>query len=231
MNTLLITGANRGIGLALTKQYFEAGWKIMATCRSPENAIELSQLAATSNQKISIHPLDINNPLQIDNLKAVIGNDPIDILFNNAGLYGQLHDEFGQTNHDLWLETFKTNTLGPMKMMETFVDNVAQSQCKIIANMSSKMGSMEDNGSGGCYGYRATKAALNAICKSAAIDLKTKGITVLILHPGWVLTDMGGSNAEITPSECANQLMKIIDQTTINNSGQFIDIDNSIIPW
>jgi NAD(P)-dependent dehydrogenase (short-subunit alcohol dehydrogenase family) len=228
--TILITGTNRGIGLELTQQYAEAGWLVHACCRHPDHAKALKALAQ-KYEHITIHALDVTNNAQIRALAKSLQEQPIDILFNNAGVYGQDDAYFGNTDVEQWQECFLINSIAPMKMMEAFAGNVARSQTKIIATMSSKMGSMADNGSGGSYVYRSSKAAVNAVMKSAAIDLAPKGIKVAILHPGWVLTDMGGPNAEITVQESARNLRTILESVTPINSGSFFDIDGSVIPW
>ena len=230
MNNILITGSNRGIGLELVTQYAEANWRVFACCRSPEESTAL-QVLANSNDNISIHLLDVTEPQQILDLAHKLKDIPIDILFNNAGIYGPYDANFGNTNQQQWLECFNINTISPMKVTEAFVTHVANSQLKTIATMSSKMGSMADNGSGGSYLYRSSKAALNAVMTSAAIDLKPRDIKVAIMHPGWVKTDMGGPNAEISTSECVQQLKKILSELTLEKSGSFFEIDGSIIPW
>lgn len=230
MFTVLITGANRGIGLALTQQYLESGWQVVATCRDPANAGELNRLKKNFSA-LDLLTLDVTFPADITSMATHLNGKPIDILINNAGVYGQSSSYFGNTNTELWLEAFKANTIAPMKIMEALVDNVAASEKRIIASMSSKMGSMDDNGSGGSYVYRSTKAALNAVMVSAAHDLKSKGITAVILHPGWVRTDMGGPNGEISSAESATRLRKILASLSPENAGDFYDIDGSIIPW
>jgi NAD(P)-dependent dehydrogenase (short-subunit alcohol dehydrogenase family) len=228
--TILITGANRGIGLELTRQYAADGWRVIACCRQPESADDLHGLGADFEQ-ISIHALDVSDRHQIETLARELSGQSIDILFNNAGIYGPYDAVFGNTDEAQWLECFRVNTIAPMKMMEAFVDHLAGSQRKLIATMSSKMGSMEDNGSGGSYIYRSSKAAVNAVMKSAAIDLLPMGIKVAILHPGWVLTDMGGPNAEISVTQSVSNLRQILDGVNAKNSGSFFDIDGSVIPW
>ena len=230
MNTILITGSNRGIGLELVKQYADDNWQVIACCRSPDNAKELLALAEANNA-ISIYSLDVSNTQQISDLANKLKGTDIDILFNNAGIYGPYDANFGNTDEHQWLECLRINTISPMKVTEAFVSHVANSQLKTVATMSSKMGSMADNGSGGSYLYRSSKAAVNAVMKSAAIDLKPKGIKVGIMHPGWVKTDMGGPNAEISARECVQQLKKILSELTLEKSGNFFEIDGSIIPW
>lgn len=228
--TILITGSNRGIGLELAKQYAESGWRVLACCRSPEKANELSALGDLHNN-LSIHRLDVTDSEQLLSLANEFKDQPIDILFNNAGIYGPNDTSFEKIDENGWLECLRINTISPMKVTQAFIENVAISKRKLIATMSSKMGSMSDNGSGGSYIYRSSKAALNAVMKSASIDLRPRGIKVAILHPGWVLTDMGGPNAEISVKECVNSLRKNIDNVTLENSGQFFEIDGSLISW
>ena len=230
MPTLLITGANRGIGLELCKQYLEHDWHIYATCRNPDKAQELSELAS-NNDLLSVHALDVTNEGELDALKSELKGKSVDILLNNAGVYGLGASKFGKTDSEAWDEAVAVNLLAPMKMMEEFVENVSRSDKKIIASISSKMGSISDNTSGGSYAYRATKAALNAVMVSAAHDLKHLDITSLILHPGWVRTEMGGPNGELSVEQSAQKLKKILDDCTIADSGCFFDIDGSIIPW
>ncbi len=228
--TILITGSNRGIGLELCEQYAGDNWKVYACCRSPSTAIELNILAEKYNN-ISVHQLDVTKADQIQALADELRHIAIDILFNNAGIYGPTDAYFGNTDEQKWLECFAINTIAPIKIMEAFIKHVSSSEHKIIAAMSSKMGSMADNGSGGSYIYRSSKAALNAAMRSAAIDLKSKNIKVAILHPGWVKTDMGGPHAEISVNECVNNLREILRNLNMDTSGSFFDIDGSIIPW
>ena len=230
MPTLLITGANRGIGLELCTQYLDERWEVHACCRNPENAKELNTLAK-KNQALTIHELEVTHEKQMDALKNALKNKPVDILINNAGVHALGASQFGKTDDKAWEEAVAVNLIAPMKMMEHFVENVAISDKKIIASMSSKMGSMDDNGSGGAYAYRATKAALNAVMVSAAHDLRHLDITALILHPGWVRTDMGGPHGEISVEQSAQMLRKILSECDISDSGKFFDIDGTVIPW
>ena len=227
---ILITGCNRGIGLELAKQYAESGWRVFACCRLPDKASELIALAGGHNN-LSIHKWDVSDSEQLKSLANELKGQPLDILFNNAGAYGPYDTSFEGLNETDWLECFRINTIAPMIVTQAFVDNVAMSERKLIAAMSSKMGSMADNSSGGSYVYRSSKAALNAAMKSASIDLRPRGIKVAILHPGWVLTDMGGPNAEITVTECVEHLRENLNNVSFENSGSFFEIDGSVIPW
>ena len=230
MSVILLTGANRGLGLELARQYAKDNWRVIACCRDPENARELNELATVMPQ-LTLHQLDVQNPRHLKSLADKFKGQPIDILLNNAGIYGQVDATFGNTNIDRWLNTFHINTIAPMKIMEAFVDNVAASELRIIASMSSKMGSIADNGSGGSYVYRSSKAALNMVMASAAIDLQPRGITSVILHPGWVRTDMGGPQGELSVTESVAALRHTLAGITSKDNGSFFEIDGSIIPW
>lgn len=230
-DTVLITGANRGIGLEMARQYAAAGWRVHACCRQPERALDLNRLAAGSSGRLTVHPLDVTNAGQIAALPSILGDEPLDLLINNAGIYGQDDARFGNTDVRAWLQTFQVNAIAPLKVMEALVEPVARSRRRVMACMSSKMGSMADNRSGGSYVYRSSKAALNAVVMSAAVDLRHRGITVVALNPGWVKTDMGGPNAEIGVTESVGALRAILDGVGPSDSGRFIDVDGATIPW
>lgn len=199
----LITGANRGIGLEFARQYAADCWRVFACCRNPEKADALNKLAAQYPELIMIHALDVADHAQIPRLAQVLASESIDVLINNAGIYpASDSNRFGQTNYEDWMHAFRINTMAPLKMAETFATQISRSKQKIIVTITSKMGSIADNGSGGNYLYRSSKAAANMIVKSLAIDLKPTGVTAVVFHPGWVKTDMGGPNALI-PTEQA----------------------------
>ena len=228
---ILITGTNRGIGLEMVKMAVSKGWRVFACCRNPEEAEKLNVVATEYAGLVSIHALDVTDISQIQTLANELRDEAIDILYNNAGVYGSMQHDFGNSDVSDWLRTFEVDAIAPMKVAEHFVEHVARSQVRKMVFMSSKMGSMTDNGSGGSYIYRSCKAALNAIVTSMAIDLRPRGITCLLTHPGWVKTDMGGPYAEITTRESVTALFKNIENSTIEDSGSFYDIDGSIIPW
>jgi len=227
--TVLITGANRGLGLEFSKQYAKAGWQVIACCRWPEEAKELQALAGRSGDQVEIHQLDVADFEEIDALALIFQGRSIDVLINNAGIYPQ--SDFGNVNYEDWAEAFHINSMAPMKMAEAFVGHVAASDQKKIVTLSSKMGSLDDNTSGGSYIYRSTKTAVNMVMKSLAIDLKPKGIASTILHPGWVRTDMGGSNGLIDAPESVAGLRRVIEALTLENSGRFVAYDGKEIPW
>jgi len=229
--SILITGASRGIGLEMARQYLADGWRVYACCRLPDQAAELAAQARTSQGRLSVHALDVADARSIAALKDELGGQPLDILLNNAGIYGPDMQRFGSVREDDWLEVLRVDTIAPLMIAQALVDNVAASHKRLIANVSSKMGSMDDNRSGGCYIYRSAKAGLNAVTKSLAIDLAPRGITAIALHPGWVLTDMGGPEAEITPAQSVTALRGIMARVTPCEAGAFFDVDGSIIPW
>ncbi len=231
MPRVLITGSSRGIGFALTKLFAERGWNVIATCRNPEGASMLHELVRSHSQ-IRICELDVADFDSINGLKETLGDGRIDVLLNNAGIYGENSGQsFGGLNYPSWRETFEVNTLGPIKMAETFFEQVQNSERKIIATISTMMSSLTENLDGRHYIYRSTKAALNMVLKNLSIDMKPHGITVLILHPGWVRTDMGGDEAPLSPSESATGLYEVISNATLPDTGKFYAYDGRTIPW
>lgn len=230
-DTILITGANRGIGLEMATQFARAEWRVYGCCREPAKASALKALAQEFDGGVSIHGLDVGVASQRQSLARELSDRPIDILLNNAGVYGQRDASFGNTDERSWLETFATNTIAPMKLAEALLENVARSRRKIIASISSQMGSIADNSSGSHYVYRSSKAALNAVMKSMAVDLKGRGITAVILHPGWVQTDMGGPNALSSVAQSVSGMRAILERLTPKDSGKFFDVDGSVLPW
>ncbi len=228
---VLITGANRGLGLEYVRQYLADDWLVTATCRQPEKARDLNALAETAAGRLTVQPLDVTDDRQIDNLRASVAATPVDVLINNAGIFGQTRGGFGEIDYAAWEQAFRVNVMAVMRMMEAFADAVAASRQKTIVNMTSKMGSIADNGSGGMIVYRSTKAALNAATVSAAIDLGPRDIRVVALHPGWVRTDMGGPNALIDASESVTGMRRVIANLTPAQSGAFLDYKGQTVPW
>lgn len=223
---VLITGANRGIGLEFTKQYAQDGWLVLACCRNPQQATALQALAKTY-ANIQLFSLDVADFAQVDALAHQLKNQKIDVLINNAGVY----PDSSSGDADAWLEAFKINSIAPFKIATAFTPHIANSKLKKLATLSSKMGSMDDNTSGGSYVYRSSKAAVNMVMKSLSIDLKPLGIAVVTLHPGWVLTDMGGTNALIDTQTSVSGLRQVIQSLSLSNSGQFIAYDGKVINW
>jgi NAD(P)-dependent dehydrogenase (short-subunit alcohol dehydrogenase family) len=230
MPNIFITGTNRGIGLALTKHFLNESFAVIATCRTPENATELRSLQSDYPDTLQIHPLDVANDKHIDNIAAVLQGLPIDVMINNAGVYGD-RCSFGSVNYDSFEEVLRINTLAPLKIAEKLIHNLELGEQKKLVNITSKMGSIDDNTSGGRYSYRASKAALNAVTKSLAIDLAPEGISVAVIHPGWVRTDMGGSNATRSTEESASGIATVIENLSTKTSGKFFNFDGQEIAW
>lgn len=229
MSTVLITGANRGIGLELARQWAEKGAEVFACCRRPDTATALQALAKT-HPNLSCHALDVSQFSQIEALAQTLANKPIDILLNNAGVYGG-KQALGEIDYESWKETFTINTLAPIKMAESFLQHVTQSQKKMIATISTQMASIAQNNAGNGYIYRSTKAALNMALKSLSVDVKKQNVTVLMLHPGWVKTDMGGAQAPLLAKDSAAGLIQVIEKTTINDTGRFLTYEGQELPW
>ncbi len=227
MPTALITGANRGLGLEFTRQYAADGWRVIATCRDPLKAQGLAPLQGD----VEVHTLDITDNAQIQALAKALKKEPVDLLLNNAGVYGPKPVKLGGVDYAVWADVMRINAMAPLKVSECFLDHLVAGRQKKIVTISSKMGSMKDNEAGGGYIYRSSKAALNAVMKSLSIDLKSRGITVALLHPGWVRTDMGGPSGLIDAEESVTGMRRVIDGLSMAATGCFYNYDGSEIPW
>ena len=228
---ILITGCNRGIGLELVKHAVRKRWRVHACVRTPDISSSLHDVVRMSGGLISLHIVDVGDPAQIQALAYELRQSHLDILINNAGVYGADGQDFGHTDVNDWLHTLRINCIGPMKMAEALQPHLLQGQRKLILNISSRMGSMDDNRSGGNYIYRSSKAALNAITKSMAIDLAPQGFCCISLHPGWALTEMGGPDAEISAATSAQRILAMIDRLRPEHNGGFFETDGSHIAW
>ncbi|OAI21227.1 short-chain dehydrogenase [Methylomonas lenta] len=231
MKTVLITGANRGLGLEFCRQYTRDDWRVIATCRHPDIANDLNSLAR-QYANLQVHALDVADFSQIDALSQLLVNESIDVLINNAGIYAdQQGCGVGQLDYQAWEKSFLINTLAAVKMAETFLPQLQKSKQKLIVSISSLMGSMADNASGGSLSYRSSKAALNAAMKSLSIELCRDLVGVLILHPGWVKTDMGGKNASITVEESVSGMRQQIEIFNLQKTGRFLNYEGAQLPW
>lgn len=219
MGTILITGCNRGIGLQLATQLNDRGDTVIGVCRTPSD--ELSRLDIRI-----IAGIDVSDGESITSLKAELGDEPIDVLINNAGIF--LGDEFGALDYNDMLAQFNVNTLGPLRVTEALRNNLAEGSK--VAIVSSRVGSIADNLSGGYYGYRASKAAVNQVATNLVHEFKPKGIAVAVLHPGLVATDMTDGEG-ITPAESARGLIQRIDDLTIDTTGGFWHAEGYMLPW
>ncbi len=232
MPNLLITGANRGIGLEFARQYIESGWRVFACCRNPDQATPLKQLASMHANSLSLHKLDVSDFDEIDRLSTELADQDIDLLLNNAAVFLDTHDnELGSTDYEAWIYSLRVNSMAPLKMTEAFINQVRRSTQKKVINITSKMGSIADNTSGGYYLYRSSKTALNMATRNLSIDLMPHGIMTATLHPGWVQTDMGGPNALITAGSSVAGMRRVIEQLTLANSGKFYAYNGKEIAW
>lgn len=231
MNTILITGANRGIGLALVQTYLKAGWRVLACCRVPDRADELNKLCNEKPDNLKLLSFDATDREQIEKLGQELSTEKIDILFNNAGVIAVAHENIDNADTNKWLEAFKVNTIAPFLLTKALLLQIKNSEKKLVVNMSTSLGSITQMTTGGYYGYRATKAGLNAVTKALANDLKSHHITVIALHPGWVRTDMGGDKAPLSPEKCAESIMASLSTVTLDESGTFITYQGENLPW
>lgn len=231
METILVTGANRGIGLEFCNQFAKSGFCVIACCRRPEKASELTRLARQYSA-IRILTVDVADGDSINQLASELSNTSIDILINNAGVYGDDRSlGFGRLDYQHWLDVLTVNTLAPVRITEALLPNLVDGNKKLIVAITSKMGSIADNSSGGAIFYRTSKTALNMAMKSLSLDLASQGIGVMILHPGWVRTDMGGPHALITTQQSVQGMLSLIHNFTLQDSGKFLDYSGKVISW
>jgi NAD(P)-dependent dehydrogenase (short-subunit alcohol dehydrogenase family) len=231
MPSTLITGANRGLGLEFARQYLADGWQVYATCRHPGSASELQHLTEASDHKLRIMALDVTDSASVKAAAAELDGQAIDLLLNNAGVGGARGQTIGNIDYEAWAKVLDVNTMGPLRVAEAFVDHVARSEHKLIVTLTSGMGSIADNTSGGAFAYRSSKAAVNMVMRSLAIGLAPRGITCVVVNPGWVLTDMGGSHATLTPAESVKRLRDLIETLGPAQSGKFYNHDGREYPW
>jgi len=223
--TILITGANRGIGLALADKYKNEGYTVIATARKPAKSKALQKLG------IRIEKLDVTSPESIKNMVARLANTKIDILLNNAGVGGKGAKDFQQLDIERIANTFNVNSLGPLRMTQALLPNLMKGDKKVVASISSSMGSITNNINGRGIGYRASKTALNSFMKSLSLKLAKDGFTFVSLHPGWVITDMTNKRGRFTTAESAANLFKVITNLTAEDNGKFYDYKGEVIAW
>ncbi|MBI1180969.1 MAG: SDR family NAD(P)-dependent oxidoreductase [Alphaproteobacteria bacterium] len=237
MPTILVTGANRGLGLEFVRQFGADGWRVHACCRDPQQAAELGRMAR-SLPDVRVHRLSVSDGTSVADLAADLAGEPIDILLNNAGTYGlrgfaeggMADQSFGSMDYAAWEHAFAVNTMAPLRMMEALVDNVAASAQKKMFVISSSMGSIGQP-PGGHLAYGSTKAAVNFVASTLAQDLRSRGITVMSLHPGWVQTDMGGSMASLKPTQSVAGLKQVMEAASLATSGRFVDYNGRQVAW
>ncbi len=221
---VLITGANRGLGLEFARQYTADGWYVIGTARKPDTATELKALGVTVLQ------LDVADPESVAALAAQLENKPIDMLINNAGIFPRFAS-LAETEFDSVELMLSVNVMGPMRVTQALLPNLQAGDQKMIVNISSSLGSIENNGSGRWYGYRESKAALNMFSKTLAVELAEAGFTSIALHPGWVRTDMGGPTANLAPEESVTGMRSVIEKVTFEDSGTYWGYDGEQVAW
>ncbi len=231
---ILITGANRGIGLEFTRQYLARGAQVFATARSPHSAADLHALAAPAG-RLTVLPLDTGDAQSIAALSAALAahTPALDLLINNAGTNPRTPEyrQFGELTPDALLDTLRVNAVGPLLLAQALVELLRAGTQPCVVNISSQQGSMEWKKGGGGYAYASSKAALNMFTRLLAADLRSPGITVITVHPGWVQTDMGGSSAPLTAPDAVRSMITLFDRLTPEHSGGFYRWDGSTHPW
>jgi NAD(P)-dependent dehydrogenase (short-subunit alcohol dehydrogenase family) len=223
MATVLVTGCDTGLGVEFARQYAEAGHRVIATCLNPAQAHETASIRGN----IELVKLDLTDHSEIDALAGRFRHDAVDILLNNAAI-SRPHPPFGQTDYALWQRILATNLIGPMKMAESFVEQVGRSDLKVMAFVSSRMGSIALNNSGSSYAYRSSKAGLNMIVKTLAVDLAPRRICVLALHPGWAATEPGG---RVPVAESVAGMRGVIQRAGPHHTGSFVTYHDQPLPW
>ena len=225
MPTVLVTGANRGLGLEFARQYRAEGWDVVAGCRKPDEAVDLKATGA------QVHAVDVADQGSIDAFKAAVGDRPLDVVIANAGVYGgDRQSKLVDIDWDAWLRTLNVNTLGPVRIAAAFADNLEAAGGKLVA-ITSQLGSVAENASGGLFAYRSSKSGLNGAFRSAALELKPAGVTAIVIHPGWVQTDMGGKSAPTTPEQSITGMRQVIASLTPDDAGTFRAFDGRTLPW
>jgi NAD(P)-dependent dehydrogenase (short-subunit alcohol dehydrogenase family) len=226
-----ITGASRGLGFEFARQYLDDGWRVFASCRNPASADRLNNLAKAAADRLKVIETDVTKPETIVKAANELGGMAIDLLINCAGVTGTPGQRAGTVNYSSWEYVFHVNTMGPLRVLEAFTEQVAKSERRLVVNITSGMGSLADNMSGGSIAYRSSKAALNMVMRSASIDLAPRGISCVLVNPGWVKTDMGGPNATLTPRESVGAMRRLIAGLGTKDSGKFYHYDGSEYPW
>lgn len=229
METIVITGANRGIGLALAQRFIVAGHHVIAGCREPGNAQALHKLGINGN--LTVYPLDVSHPSSVDRFCEQIGENAVSVLVNNAGVMGGDKQGLDRMDYAAWLRTFEINTLAPFRLTTTLLPNLKKAPRPRVVTISSQMGAFGLEMGTGMYAYRTSKSAVSKVMQVMARELVADNIIVCPVHPGWVKTDMGGANAQISPEDSASGLFKLIDGLTMAHSGRFWSWDGSEHVW
>jgi NAD(P)-dependent dehydrogenase (short-subunit alcohol dehydrogenase family) len=236
MATILVTGANRGLGLEFVRQYAADGWEVLAASRQVEKSAELKQIA-TEQPKVALYRLDVTDEKSVRELADKLDGKPIDVLLHSSGVYPRKGQNIGGIDYDGWREAVETNLFGVMRVTEALLKNVAASSRKQIAAISTSLSILRGVQSGSVaqagtsYQYRTSKTALNMALSILAKELEARGISVVLLDPGWVKTDMGGPHAPLTPQESIEGMRKVLAGNPMEISGKFLGHDGAPRPW
>lgn len=231
MPTTLITGANKGIGLKLVERYAKAGHHVIACCRNPDTADDLKALAEETG-KVQIEGVTVGDGASVTALRERVGDQPIDLIINNAGMAGPAPDQQSAQSMDFegWAETMNVNTMAPLRVLQAFRPNLAAAEHAKAVTITSQMGALSLN-MPVMYAYCSSKAAVNKIMSMYATDAANDGIAVQLIHPGWVQTDMGGAQADITPEQSADGIISVIDGLALENTGSFMKWNGEVHDW
>jgi len=224
MSTWLITGANRGIGLELARRVGMRGDKVIGCTRDPASSGHLAEL------NVQVEQLDVTDPASVAGLARRLSGTPIDVLVNNAGVTGT-RGRLAELDFDLAQKVLAVNTIGPVRVTQALLPNLRAGADKRIVEITSLMGSIGDNRSGGVYAYRMSKAALNMFNSCLAVELGPEGFTCVVLNPGWLRTRLGGQHAPLSVEEGVDGLLKVIDGLTVADNGRFYNHDGRALPW
>ncbi|QIB51181.1 SDR family oxidoreductase [Pseudomonas sp. OIL-1] len=235
MANIVITGANRGIGLALVKDYLAGGDRVYAFCRSPGSASDLATIAQASEGRLTVHQIDMaDGPSVARAVHAAVSDEPVHVLLNVAGVLGGetgplTSKTFTEDDFADWHTAFEVMTIGPFRLIQALLPNLLAAKGKAMTVSSQLAASTWPYG--GMYAYGAAKAGVNRVMRSLAIDLRDQGVFVATIHPGYVQTDMGGPTADITPQESAAGIRSVVANLTLENSGDFFKWNGELHPW
>jgi NAD(P)-dependent dehydrogenase (short-subunit alcohol dehydrogenase family) len=229
MDTVMITGVNRGIGLELLRQYAESGWRTIGTCRNPDTA-EAAREVAARHEAVSLHALDVTDTDAVEALADELRGTAIDVLILNAGMMGTRSVTFGELDADDFRQVLDVNVVGQAMCLQAFTEHVANSGRRTIVGIGSFLGSMGCS-DGGKISYRAAKAGMHALIVAASHDLRDRGITAIVMHPGWVQTDMGGPDATVSTEASVRGMRQVIENIGPERSGHLLTYAGEELPW
>jgi len=224
--TVLVTGANRGLGLELARQYAAEGWRVLAACRDPDAAVSLQEIPGA----VRLYALDLNHPEQVDRLARELDGEAVDLLYSNAA-WAVKGEGLRQVTQETWDKAMGINAFATLKLAQSLTEVMARSRHRTLVAVSSTMGCPREDNDGGRYAYRASKAALNMIVKTLAADLAPRGIRIVSLHPGWVRTRFGGPRAPLSVEQSVTGMRAVVAGLKAGESGRFFAYDGQEIPW